>query len=433
MRKSVLNLLCSFLIMLCAAAQARAFEVQEVVSAKGIKAWLVESHNVPIISIMFSMPGGRNFETPGKEGAHALMADMLPEGAGPLSSDAFKAAKVRMTSRIAFFTGGDFTSGYLTSLSKNRDASVELLKQALENPQFEEASFARLRDQALQDASQGKVDQSTIADDSWFATAFPGHLYGRNGKGTANSLASLTTDDLRVLWKVTANRRDLQVAVVGDITPAELALLLDRTFGGLPDHPSRITTQKVEMAKGPIEKHINYDGPQTVIYFGNPALPGEGSEGLSSNVLAELLGGSASFARLNQALREKSGLTYGVSFIDYDWRYASVQLGTFSTATATAERALKLLKDELAKFAQSGPTAEELRKIKSYMNGAYVLRFSDNDSIAGELLFVMQRGNGVDYFKDRANKVNAITIEDVKAAAMKLLKPENQIVVVVGK
>jgi zinc protease len=430
MRKFFLSIFLGFLF---AITHASAFEVQEIVSPKGVSAWLVESHDVPIVSMMFSMPGGRNFEPEGKEGAHTIMADMLVEGAGSLSSEQFKAEKVRMSSRLSFYTSGDFTMGYLSALSKNRDATADLLKQALESPRFEEPSFNRLRDQAMQDVAAGKVDQNTIAEHTWFSSAFPGHIYGRGGTGTENSLKGLTTDDLRNLWKATANRRNLQVAVVGDVTPAELRLLLDRTFGGLPDHSSTIKTPTIDVMRGPIEKRINYDGPQTVVYFGNPALPGETREGWSSNVLAEILGGQASFARLTQALREKSGLTYGVGFGNYDWRYASAQLGMFSTATATAEQALAMLKQQLAEMANTGPTADELRKIKSYINGSYALRFSDNDSIASELLSVMQRGSSVGYFKERPSRVNAVTVEDVKSAAAKLLQPENQIIVVVGK
>ncbi len=433
MRHFIVAIVLGFFSMVCAAPHVSAFEVQEVVSAKGIKAWLVESHDVPILSLTFSMPGGRNFELPGKEGAQSLMTDMLVEGAGPYSSDDFKAARTRLSSRVGFYGGGDFTSGYLRTLSKNRDATVNLLKQALENPHFEAVSFERLRDQAVQDAAQGKVDQWTIADDTWFATAFPGHIYGQNGKGTESSLKSLTINDLRELWKSTANRRELRVAVVGDITPSELKDILDRCFGGLPDRPVDIKTRNAIMAKGPIETHINYDGPQTIVYFGNPALPGEDRKGWSSNVLAEILGGQASFARLTQELREKSGLTYGVSFANYPWRYAAVQLGMFSTATATAEQALVALKQQLAEMADHGPTQEELRKVKSYMNGSWALRFSDNDSIASELLSVMQRGSDISYFKDRPNQINAVTVDDVKAAAAKLLRPENEIIVVVGK
>ena len=105
-----------------------AFEVQEITSAKGIKAWLVEAHDVPILSMNFSFAGGRIFEQAGKEGSLSLLTDMLVEGAGDMSSDAIKLAKIRMSSSFGFYNSADFTSGYLNSLSKNRDATAKLLR-----------------------------------------------------------------------------------------------------------------------------------------------------------------------------------------------------------------------------------------------------------------------------------------------------------------
>ncbi len=421
------------LLFLFASGAGHAFEVQEITSAKGIKAWLVEAHDVPILSMNFSFAGGRIFEQAGKEGSHSLLTDMLVEGAGDMSSDAIKLAKIRMSSSFGFYSSADFTSGYLNSLSKNREATAKLLKLTLEKPRFEEAAFERLRDQALQSEAQGRVDQWAIADDAWFAAAFPGHIYGRNNKGTQTSLKSLKTDDLRLLWASLANQRDMRVAVVGDITAAELSALLDKIFGDLPDFPPTKAAANIALAKGPVELKVKYEGPQTVVYFGNPGLARDGGEDWTSNVLAEILGGRASFARLTQALREKSGLTYGVSFSDYSWMHADVQLGTFSTANETAEKAVAVLRQQLALMAKNGPTAEELRKTKSFINGSYPLRFSDNSSIASELLAVLEQGNAITYFKDRPGKVNAVTIDDVRSAAAKLLRPENQIIVVVGK
>jgi zinc protease len=433
MFKLIHPLVAAFLFLFCVAETVQAFEVQEITSAKGIKAWLVESHDVPILSMNFSFSGGRIFERSGREGSHALLADMLVEGAGNLSSDEIKQSKVRMTSSFGFYSSADFTSGYLNTLTKNLEPTANLLKLTLEKPRFEEAAFERLRDQALQNETQSKVDQTSIADDAWFAAAFPGHIYGRSNRGTQASLKSLKTNDLRLLWTSLANRRDLRVAVVGDITAKELSTLLDKTFGDLPDFPIAKVAANVELAKGPVELRIKYEGPQTIVYFGNPGLADRGDEDWPSNVLAEILGGGASFARLTQALREKSGLTYSVNFSDYSWTHADVQLGSFSTASETAAQALTVLRQQMALMAKDGPTSEELRKTKSYINGSYPLRFSDNSSIASELLMVLERGKSVSYFKDRPGNVNAVTIENVRAAAAKLLKPENQIVVIVGK
>jgi zinc protease len=422
-----------YFFLLAFSGLAQAFEVQEFTTEKGIKAWLVESHDVPIVSIYFSFAGGRDLEAESKEGSHTIMAAALTEGAGTLTSDEIKVVQTRLSSSYGFYTSSDNTSGYLQSLTKNLNETSALLKSSLDSPRFEQVSFERLRDEALQSIDRAKVDQASIADDAWFAQAFPHHLYGKNSRGTLASVRALQTDDLRLLWQRIANQRGLEVAVVGDITSAELSKLLDQVFGGLPDTPLQSVEKTVAMAKGPIELHIDYNNPQTVVYFGMPAIGGEDRAAWSSHLLAEILGGRANFARLNQALREKSGLTYGVSLSSNNWEYADVQLGTFSTATETTDRALQLLREELADMAQNGPTAEELRKVKSFINGSFPLNFSDNNSIAGALLSVKRRGLSTSYFKDRPNRVNAVTLEDVKATAAKLLKPENQIVVVVGR
>jgi zinc protease len=422
-----------FFCLLLTSICAQAFEIQEVTSAKGIQAWLVEAHDIPIVSLQFSFEGARDLEVVGKEGALGLLTATLREGAGPLPANTIKEKLAKLSSAYGFYATADNTSGYLQSLSKNLDATVDLLKASLDAPMFEQAGIDRVRDDTLQSLARGKTDQMTIADDAWFAKAFPNHLYGRNSQGTEASVKSVSADDLKQLWSRIANRRGLQVTAVGDLTAPQLSKLLDHVFGDLPDNPLIDGENPVAMASGPIELRIEYDNPQTVVYFGNPAIGGDDRAGWASYMLAEILGGGANFARLNQSLREKSGLTYGVGMSDNDWEFGDVQLGSFSTATATTDQALQLLRKELSDMAATGPTAEELRKIKSYINGSYPLNFSDNDSIARELLNKKQRGYSPDYFKNRAALVNAVTLEDVKLAAANLLKPENQIIVVVGK
>jgi zinc protease len=308
-----------------------------------------------------------------------------------------------------------------------------LLKASLETPQFEPVGIERLRDDALQTVARAKSDQRTIADDAWFALAFPDHLYGSPGRGTEQGLKTTTVDDLQALWKRIANRRNMHVVVVGDITPANLKVLLDHVFGNIPDKDLVVAEEPTKTAAGPIEKRVVYDNPQTVVTFGYPSTGGNSRDAWAAYLLTEILGGRPGFARLNQTLREKSGLTYGVSMSYNDWEFADIQYGSFSTGTETTEQALQMLRKEFTEMAKSGPTVEELLKVKSYINGSYPLRFSNNDSIAAQLIHKKQRGYSPAYFKERADLVNAVTLEDVKAQAAVLLKPENQIIVVVGR
>lgn len=429
----MIRLFLALLVLFAFSGISSAFEIQEIESQKGIKAWLVEAHDVPIVSIHFSFQAARDLQVVGKEGSIGLMANGLTEGAGSYSANEIKAKLDAMTSSYRFYAAADQTSGQLQTLSKNLSATADLLKASLETPRFEPASIERLRDEALQAIARARTDQNTIADDTWYALAFPNHLYGSPGRGTEQGLKATTVEDLQMLWKRIGNRRNMQIVVVGDITAANLKVLLDHVFGNLPDKDLVAAEEPSEIATGPIEKRIVYDNPQTVVTFGYPSTGGKGRDAWAAYLLTEIMGGRPGFARLNQTLREKSGLTYGVSMSYNDWEFGDIQYGSFSTATETTDRALQLLRNEFAQMAKNGPTAKELLKVKSFINGSYPLSFSDNNSIAAQLLHKKQRGYSPNYFKERASLVDAVTLEDVKAQAAKLLKPENQIVVVVGR
>lgn len=423
----------ALLLCLGLATPGLAFEIQTVTSAKGVKAWLVEAHTVPIISMNFSFDGGAGLDPPGKGGAADVMAMMLTEGAGELSAAAFKTEMSRLSMDLRFNATSDMVEGTLASLSKNRDATLALLKLAITKPRFDTDAFARVQPLALQGRKNYELDQNNVANNAWAARAFPGHVYGRPSAGTSATVETLKTADLAPLHRAMFNRRTLKVAVVGDIDAATLARLLDDVFGELPDEAPATVTNNVTVAKGPVFDIIDYDGPQTVIQFGVPSIAGDGRDSWAAYLLSEILAGGATFARLNQSLREKSGLTYGVSYVDANVPHASFQVGSFSTSNETAKQALDVLRSELARMAQDGPTEEELQKVKSYMNGAYPLRFTTNMAISDILLTAQQRGRGTDFMQVRPGKVDAVTLTDVKTVAKQLLTPENQIIVMVGK
>jgi zinc protease len=429
----MLRVVFATVLILLASLKASAFEIQTVTSPKGITAWLVEAHTVPIISMDFSFQGGTAFDSSGKEGATSLMGGLLTEGAGDLTSQAYKAEITRLASGIGFSTGADFFTGNFNALTKNRDASLALLKQALLAPRFDRADFERVQQQYVQARQQDALNQSNIGYNAWFAKAFPDHIYGRQNNGTAASVAAITLDDVRSVYKAVLNRRALRIAVVGDIDAATLAQKLDEVFGDLPDRALDVPTKVAVMAQGPVLETLDYDGPQTQIYFGNAGIMGDTPEGWAAYVMAEILGGRATFARLNQELREKSGLTYGVSFDDNALPNGAFQLGSLATANESGLRALKLLQEQLALMAREGASAAELKRVKAFINGSYPLRFTTNSSISGALLLALQDDLKPDFVARRPGKVDAVTLADVKAVAAKLLDAKNQIVVVVGR
>ena len=100
---------------------------------------------------------------------------------------------------------------------------------------------------------------------------------------------------------------------------------------------------------------------------------------------------------------------------------------------AKVKDAVEVIKAEWAKLAEQGITAEELEATKTYLTGAYPLRFEGNGPIASILVGMQMLGLSADYPKTRNDKVNAVTMEDISRVAKRLLKPENLSFVVVGE
>jgi zinc protease len=412
---------------------ANAIEIKEVTSPGGIKAWLVESKSIPLIAVDFSFEGGSTSDPVGKEGTANFITGMMDEGAGDLDSAAFQSLRDELAVRISFDSGMDQFEGSLQTLSQNRVQAFDLLKKVLTAPHFETQAMERVRQQFLLSARNDEQDPETIASRAWMKLAFGDQLYARQSNGTPASIAAITPDDLRAMHKLLFSRKSLKVAVVGDIDAATLGPALDEIFGGLPDTDPPKAVSGVTVAKGPVVKIVDRNIPQSIIVFGTEGILRNDPDFIPAFVMSQVLGGSGYASRLMTEVREKRGLTYGVGFGLSPMDHAGLYVGSLGTRNEKASEALAVVKDTLKKLADEGPTQAELDDVKTFLTGSYALRFDTNDKIAGQLLGILEEDLGIDYINKRNAMVEAITLDQVKAQAKRLLDSEHLLVAVVGK
>jgi zinc protease len=433
MRASRLRIVFSFFILVLWLNSANAIEIREVTSPGGIRAWLVENKTIPLIAMQFSFEGGSTSDPVGKEGTANFITGMMDEGAGDLDGAAFQARRDELAVRISFDNGVDQFEGSLQTLSKNRTEAFSLLKKVLTAPRFEKEAMERVRQQFLLSAKDDERDPEKIASRAWMKLAFGDQLYARQSNGTPESIAAITPDDLRATHKLLFSRKGLKVAVVGDIDAATLATSLDEIFGGLPDTEPPRAVSTVTLAKGPIVKIIDYDIPQSIIVFGHEGILRSDPDFIPAFVMNQILGGGGYTSRLTTEVREKRGLTYGVGFGLSPMDHVGLYVGSLGTRNEKAGEALAVVKETLKKMADEGPTQAELDDVKTYLTGSYALRFDTNDKIAGQLLGLQQQNLGIDYVNKRNGWVEAVTLDQVKAQAKRLVDSERLIVTVVGK
>lgn len=415
------------------AGLARAeIEIQEVTSPGGIEAWLVEDHSIPFTALEIRFEGGTGLDDPDSLGAVNLMTGLLEEGAAGMDARAFQAAREDLAAQFGFDVGADTLSVSAKMLSENRDAAVDLLRAALVEPRFDPEAIERVRGQVQSILRQDAQNPNRIAGRAFYEAAFGDHPYGRPDNGTAESVAALTREDLLAAHEAALTREGVHVGAVGDITPDELGALLDELLGDLPASGPELPGHVEFGLSGGIDV-IDYPSPQSVALFGQRGLKREDEDFFAAYVLNHILGGGGFESRLMTEVREKRGLTYGVSTDLVPLENAEFWIGSVASANDRMARAIEVIREEWARIAEEGVTQAELDDAKTYLTGEYPLRFDGNGPIAEILVGMQVTGLPQSYVTERNAFIEAVTLEEVNRVARELVDPEALHFVVVGR
>lgn len=177
-------------------ATARPLDIQEIRTPKGIDLWLVHEPSVPMVALSFSFRGGAVLDPDNRLGVANMVSGLLDEGAGDLGSTEFQNRLADLAVEMRFDANRDSFDGSLKTLAENADEAFDLLGLALTRPRFDSEAIERIRGQIAVNISRKADDPQYLASRALFEEAFGQHPYGRPVDGTADSLASITREDL---------------------------------------------------------------------------------------------------------------------------------------------------------------------------------------------------------------------------------------------
>lgn len=414
------------------AAPASALDVQKITSPGGIKAWLVVDRTTPIITVSFAFRGASVRDPKGKEGVAKMVAGLLDQGAGDLDAQALQSKLEDLSIRFSVNAGRDSFTGSLRTLGERRDEAIRLFAMMLTKPRFDPAAVARVRRQMISAAVRSAKRPNSIASRSWMARAFPNHSYGRPSGGTPDTLAAITEADLRSFVRGTFARDNLVVGVVGNVDPEEVGPWLDRMFGGLPAKSAPLEVKKIAPKLDGEIHVVPFEVPQSRIVFGQTGLPRDDEDFYAAYLMNHILGRGSFTSRLYQEVREKRGLAYGIYTYLMPLDYAALYFGVTATTNAAVTETIRLVRQQWELMAENGVAAEELAAAKKHLTGAYPLRFAEAKDLASMLVSVQMDNLGADYFDKRNSYIEAVTVDDIRRVAKRLLHEKQLTFVVVG-
>jgi zinc protease len=434
-----------FLILLvllsCGSAHA-ALKIQTWTLANGARVFFVENHSIPMLDLSIEFDAGSRRDPQGKSGTASLTNAMLARGLGegrapdgsvePAMNEAqISDAFADTAAQRGGGAGSDRAGATLRVLSSRaeRDASVQLLSRLLAQPSFPANFFERDKARTLSAIREELTKPASISGKAFWRVAYGSHPYAM--EATVESVGAITREDLVEFHRRHYVANHAVIALIGAISRAEADGIARQLTARLPQGAALPALPEVAPVKGQ-EERIPHPASQSHILIGGPALVRGDPDFFALTVGNYVLGGGGFVSRLMQEVREKRGLTYGVSSYFSPMAQAGPFQINLQTQKEQTDDALKVVRDTLSAFLRDGPTEAELKAAKDNLIGGFALRIDNNRKILDNIAVIGFYNMPLDYLDTWTDHVAKVTVQDIKAAFNRKIATDRLVTVVVG-
>ncbi|HXE81439.1 MAG TPA: pitrilysin family protein [Vicinamibacterales bacterium] len=402
--------------------------------ANGLAALVQRTATHPAVTLAVALPAGAICDPEDRLGLATFASRVIDRGT--VSRDSVEIAEMLDARGVSLNAG---VSRHLfvlncSCLSEDAPALLDLLAEVVMTPVFPPNEVETRRAELITAIRQDDDNPASAASDAMSELLFPGHPYGRRQRGTVASVQNITRQDLVEFHRQRFGPAGATVVVVGDIDPERAADLVERSFEGWrasvappPDVPPPPTPGERRQAVIPM-----MDKAQADIAYGVLGVRRQDPQYSAALLMNNVLGQYGLGGRLGDSLRERQGMAY------YAYSSLDAELGAGAltvragVAGENVERALESIDAELTRMQREGVTPGELTDAKRYLTGSMPRLLETNDGIATFLLTVEHFGLGLDYDRRLPGLLEAVTLDEVNAAAATLLRPDRAAVAIAG-
>jgi len=402
-------------------------------TTNGVRVYFVPAPELPIVDIriIFNAGAARDEDTPGLA---ILTNGLLAEGAGELSANQLAEQFESIGARFGNSAQRDMAILSLRTLAEKNvfDSAVNTLATILTQPDFPKNAFERERQRLLTTLQRNKQSPGKQANEAFYNAIYTKHPYRNQPTGTEAGINGLDTTKLKAFYDKYYVGRNAVLAIVGDLSRADAEKLAQTLMGKLPAGEPASDLPPVEALAEGNEIRINHPSAQTHILVGQPGMKRGDPDYFALYVGNHILGGSGLVARLSNEIREKRGLAYS----SYSYFVPMQQNGPYTiglqTKNESANEALTVLRETIGTFIKEGPTMEELEAAKKNITGGFPLRISSNKKIIDYIGMIGFYQLPMDYLDTFNERVQAVTLEDIKNAFQKRIHLDKMVTVMVG-
>ena len=409
----------------------------------GAQVWLVNSPGIPMVDVQIDFDAGERRDPPTQAGLANAVGTVAIKGVRAvgdtpaLDENQLGEAWADLGASLALGASNDAFTLSLRSLTEPDllHKTVQLAARQLAEPAWPQDIWQRERERWSAAIRESNTRPGTVAGEAFASAVYASHPYGQ--RVTEESLARIDIADMQQFYAQYVQPCRARIAIVGAVDRAQAQTLVGQLLARLPaSTPAQCAplppVAEVQPLSGAVEKNIPFASAQAYVLLGQPGYKRNDPDFLALLVGNHILGGGGFTSRLTHEVREKRGLTYGVTSHFAPGLHAGAFMIGLQTRPDQAAQALQVARDTLVRYVADGPTAAELRAAKDNLIGGFALRIDSNRKLLGNVVNIASNGLPLDYLEHWTDRIQALTAAQVRAAMQRKLQPDRMVTVVLG-
>jgi len=401
--------------------------------ANGIQVYGIENKELPLVEINLAIDGGVYQDMVTLPGVASMVASLLPQGTKNKTPEELEEEIELLGSSINMYSGREEMTISASSLSRNFEKTIALLKEMLLEPRWDSTEFVLALSSAKNNIIQAEAQPRSVGNLAFSRLLYgPDHILGYNSRGTRESIEKISINDLKSYYDNNFSPSVTKINVAGNVSKEQVLAALKPLESEWKS--KEVAKNNYALPSDPEKSGIYFvDIPgsrQSVIYIGYLALTRDSPDFVKADFVNYRLGGAFT-SILNQILREEKGFTYGASSYFLEMKVKAPFVASTSVRSDATFESVKIAVDEMEKY-RNGISENDIQFIKNCMILSNALRFETNGSLVGMLSTISKYGLPEDYIKNEENVIKGMTVEEHKAITNKYIVPDKMYYVVVG-
>ena len=432
MKNFVAAILISFFVSpLCVSAKVK---VESWSTENNVSVLYAQVPTLEMVDVYLAFDAGSTRDGT-KYGLSNLVSALILQGAGELKVDEFNEA-IGLTGGI-LSSGSTPDMGYIKMRSltdtANLEAVMRLLKLAVSSPRFDNSDVDRLVARTLTGIDFKKQSPAAVAQDELYAELFAAHPYGSPHEGFAESVKSITRDDVTKFFKEFYVAKNLNIAIVGAVDLGHAKAMAEDISSILVSgvRADKAVLSPLEKARGDLIKR-EFPSIQSHIRVGARSVERGHPDYFPLLVANHALGGNSLVSILFRSIREERGLAYSAYSYFSPKSNGGSLVAALQTDRGNQEEALSVLDSSLEKLRLEGFSGKDIDSAKDNLMRGFPLRVDTNAEILNYLAMLGFYRLPIDYLETFAGNVGLVTRSEASKVFKRYFSPEKLVTVIVG-